>query len=813
MISGMNWLWRRVLALWVRFKVLPEDAAAQLRGRPRPLCYVLEQRSSTDLAVLQQACAALRIPRPGRPLGGGTHELRSYFWLTQPSGLLGQRLDRRPPAPLAQMIAVLRADPKADFLLVPVAVYWGRAPQKEGSWLRLLLVEDWALTSRARKFLQVLFNGRDTLIELDEPVSLRALLGAELGTAVRGRRVARTLRALYARQRAARIGPDLSHRRTLVNRVLRTRAVRAAVALEMRDKHLPRHKALQRARSYAWEIAANYSHAFVRFMEHALAWLWTRLYDGVVFGHAATLAAVAEGNEIIYVPCHRSHMDYLLLPYVIYVYGYAVPHTAAGINLNLPVVGRFLRKGGAFFLRRSFAGNKLYTVVFMKYLAAIMGRGHAIEYFIEGGRSRTGRLLRPKTGMLLMTVRSFLADPVRPVVFVPVYFGYERLVEGATYVGELSGRPKEKESIRGLLGSWRVLRQRFGKVHVNLGEPIALAEILDRHERTWRTRHFDDETRARWVGAAVDELAEGIMRNINSAAAVTPINLLALALLAMPRQALPETDLVRQLELYRSLLTTFPYSDRVTVTTLSGSEMIAYGESLRLIEREPHRLGDIVRMTLKNAVLATYFRNNVLHLFALPSLIACVFVSNARVSTPDIQRLAWRIYPYIAAELFLRWSEAELPAVVDAILACLGAQGLIEPDPLIGGWQRPPPASAQAMQLALLAQATLQTIERYYMVVAQLVLAGSGELTQQTLEERCQQTAQRMSLLYGLNSPEFFDRTMFANFIALLRTRGVIRAGAGGRLEFDEVLVRVAQDAQLVLSEQLRHSILQIMHS
>jgi glycerol-3-phosphate O-acyltransferase len=808
----MNWLLRRLLALWVRFRIVPEDVAAQLRGRDHPICYVLERRSITDLAVLQRACVALKVPRPGKPLGGGTRELRSFFYLTQPRGFFGERLDRRPPPHLAQMIRALRTDADADFYLVPAAVYWGRAPQKEASWLRLLLVEDFGVTSRARKFLQVLFNGRDTLVELDEPVSLRALLGAELATALRGRRVARTLRGLYAPRRAARIGPDLSHRRTIVNRLLRTRAVRAAVAQEMRERNLTRHKALQRAQGYAWEIAANYSHAFVRFMEHALAWLWTRLYDGVEFGHAATLAKVAEGNEIVYVPCHRSHMDYLLLGYAIYVHGYAVPHTAAGVNLNLPVVGRFLRKGGGFFIRRSFAGNKLYTVVFMKYLAAIMARGHPVEYFIEGGRSRTGRLLQPKTGMLVMTVRSFLADPVRPVVFVPVYFGYERLVEGATYVDELSGRPKEKESILGLLGSWRVLRQRFGKVHVNLGEPIALDSLLDSHHRNWRTQRFEDDTRTRWLTGAVDELAERIMRNINSAAAVTPINLLAVTLLAMPRQALPQAHLVRQLELYRALLSVFPYSDRVTVTALSGQEMIAYGESLRLITHEPHALGDIVRMSLESAVLAAYFRNNVLHLFALPSLVACVFVSNARVSTLDIQRLAWRIYPYIAAELFLRWSEAELPAVVDGVLESLAAYGLIEPDPGMNGWRRPPPASTQAMQLSLLALATIQTIERYYMVVAQLVGAGSGEINQATLEERCRQTAQRMTLLYGLDSPEFFDRAIFANFIALLRARGVIRAGAGGKLGFDEVLLRVAQDAQFVLSEQLRHSILQIMH-
>src|SRR6185503_4923833 len=107
----------------------------------------------------------------------------------------------------------------------------------------------------------------------------------------------------------------------------------------------------------------------------------------------------------------------------------------------------------AFFIRRSFRGSSLYTVVFMSYLAAIMARGHPIEYFIEGGRSRTGRLLQPKTGMLAMTVRSFLRDSQRPVVFLPVYFGYERIMEGSTYIGELSGKPKEKESVLGLLGA------------------------------------------------------------------------------------------------------------------------------------------------------------------------------------------------------------------------------------------------------------------------------------------------------------------------------------------------------------------------
>jgi glycerol-3-phosphate O-acyltransferase len=755
----------------------------------------------------------LKIARPQKRLLPREKESRSFFYLTQPRGFWGERLDRRPPDPLVHMVAALRAYPNLDIDLVPVAVYWGRAPQKEGSWFRLLLVEDWALTSRLRKFFQVLFNGRATLIEIDDAVSLRSLLGADANPAMQGRRVARSLRSLYRKQRSARIGPDLSHRRTIVTSVLRTRAVRAAVAQEMREKKITRHKAVQSAQRLAEEIAANYSHAFVRFMEHLLTRLWNRLYDGVVFEHGETLEQVTEGNEVVYVPCHRSHMDYLLLSYAIYRQGYAIPHIAAGINLNMPVIGRLLRKGGAFFIRRSFRGSALYTVVFMSYLAAIMARGHPIEYFIEGGRSRTGRLLQPKTGMLAMTVRSFLRAPQRPVVFVPVYFGYQRIVEGSTYIGELSGAPKEKESFFGLLRTLAKLRERFGHVHVNIGEPIFLDQVLDRYDSEWRRRPKEDDARLPWVNAAVDELAIGIMRNINDAAAVTPINLLAMTLLAAPRQALPESDLLRQIDLYLALLRSFSYGSRVTITDLDSAGVVGYGEEMKVIAREKHALGDLIRMSDESAVLATYYRNNVLHLFAMPSLLACAFGSNPMLRTEDLQRLAWRIYPYIASELFLHWSEDELPGVVERVLDCLAAHGLIEGNRERGEWRRPAPASAQAVQLSLLAQATIQTIERYYLAVALLLKAGSGQITQSTLEQSCQLMAQRITMLYGFNSPEFFDRSLFSHFIDLLRSREVIRVSREGTLEFDDVLRRVALDAQLVLNEQIRHSILQVTHA
>ena len=215
-------------------------------------------------------------------------------------------------------------------------------------------------------------------------------------------------------------------------------------------------------------------------------------------------------------------------------------------------------------------------------------------------------------------------------------------------------------------------------------------------------------------------------------------------------------------------------------------------------------------MSDESAQLIAYYRNNVLHLFALPSLVACAFIGNAMLRTEDIQRLAWRIYPYVASELFLRWREEELSRVVDGVLAALAENGVLQPNEDRSAWMRPPPDSPAAMQLSMLAQGTIQTIERYYLAISLLLKAGSGVITQKALEQDCQQAAQRINMLYGFNSPEFFDRALFQNFIDLLRERGVIRVGAGGNLEFDEVLVRVAADAQLVLSEQIRHSILQV---
>jgi len=803
---------RRFVSLWVRPAVLPNDVREHF-APGRPVVYALEKRSVVDVAVLEHVCSERGLPPPLAPLGSGALLPASVLFLERRRGLLGQRSDRRIPETLRALTGMAATDLAFDADIVPVSLFWGRAPGRERSWFRLMVAEGWDIGGRFRKVLSLLINGRNLLTLFGDALALQPSLAETRGLPRGPRRLWRQLRVQLRNQRAATIGPDLSHRRTIVAQVLRTHAVREAVREEMRSKGLERREALELAHSYGEEIAANYSHPFIAFMSGVLGRLWNRLYDGVELANLSSLESVEEGSEIIYVPCHRSHMDYLLLSYVVFHKGFAVPHIAAGINLDLPVVGRFLRRGGAFFLRRSFAGNILYTAVFMKYLGQMMARGHSIEYFIEGGRSRTGRLLQPRTGMLAMTVRSYLREPKRPIVFVPVYFGYERLLEGRTYIGELSGRPKSTESVFSLLRAIPALRSRFGKVYVSFGEPLPLDAEIVRYEPGWTRQAGGSDDRPGWLTPMIGELAHQIMVRINAAACVTPINLVGLVLLAMPRRSMGEADLVRQLELYASLLRQAPYSPRVWVTGADGASMLKYAESMGVIRRSAHELGDIVQMTEDSSVLTSYFRNNSLHLMLMPSLLACAFLNNTSVLRADLVRLARRVYPYVAEEYFLRWPEDALDSVVDELLEDLGNHGLLSADEDRGLWRRPPAESREAVQLSLLARATVPIIERYYLAISLLLKGGSGRLSQDALERQCQLMAQRMSLLYELHSPEFFDRALFGNFLDLLRARDVLQINAEGKLAYDPaVLEAIAADAQLVLDEQIRNSILQVVH-
>ncbi len=806
------WLAGKIFSLWARPAVQPGDPAELIAGSDAPVCYVLETGGLADTLALERLCSIHGMPSPTQGLdffeNSETHRI---VVLKRKRGFFLRRWDTSGSKRLKRLVEASVAAGGEELLLVPVGIYWGRFPQKEHSWLTLLFTENWDVAGRTRKFFATIFQGRNTLVRFSHALPLSSIVQDGLDSEVAFRKVSRVLRVHFRQRRTATVGPDLSHRRTLLNDVLNDPNVRAVIEAEAGDSRVKRERSTQKARKYANEIAAHISYPTVRVVERFLGWVWNKIYDGVELQHIDRLHEEAKNNEIVYVPCHRSHFDYLLLSYIVYNQGLSLPHVAAGVNLNIPVVGAILRRGGAFYLRRSFKGNRLYATVFNAYLRKILQRGHSIEYFVEGTRSRTGRLLAPKAGMLAMTVNSYIQNPALPVVFIPVYFGYEKLIEGNSFISEMSGAKKKKESLIGLIRSINSLREYFGKVYVNIGEPIRLNDMLDEHNPDWRNTGPAEEERPKWIGDVIDDLGVRVMGEINAAAAVTPISLLAYALLATPKQSMGELELKAQVDLSTRLLKRFKYSDLVTVPDWETDDIIDHGEKLKVISRTAHPLGDIISMSEHEAVLMTYFRNNIQHLFAVPASIACCFIQGRRLAHDELQRLIAMIYPFMRVELHLQWDDEDVDEVTSTAIQALIDEEILtrEGDMLV----RPPTGSAPAFQLMMLGQSMVPMLQRFYLVIALLIRNGSGTLSRAKLEGLCQQSAQRLSMIYGLHSPDFFDKALFQDFIRTLRERDVVRRNSAGFLEFGDDIMRIGEDARLVLGEEIRHSILSLTFS
>ena len=409
-----------------------------------------------------------------------------------------------------------------------------------------------------------------------------------------------------------------------------------------------------------------------------------------------------------------------------------------------------------------------------------------------------------------MTVNSYVRQPKRPVVFVPVYFGYERLIEGSAFISELGGAGKKKESLFGFIKSIGALKENFGKVYVNIAKPIELDPILDDLREGWRDEPYTDGERPAWLPDVVDRLGKTIMSGINSAAAVTPISLLAYVLLATPKQKIGEIELKRQLKVTMDLLRGFHYSDLVTIPDMSPEEIIAHGEHMGVITRTTHAIGDVLHMSEKTAVLMTYFRNNIMHLLAVPASVACCFIQGRELPYSELQRLIRLIYPFMRKELNLHWRTEDVDAVTLEAIDALQRLELLDSEDGGDIAKRPRTGSEKTYQLLMLGQTMVPMLQRFYLAIAVLVQNGSGTLSRERLEKLCEQSAERLSMIYGLHSPDFFNKALFHDYIVKLQAAKVIRRNAAGKLEFDQTLTSIGADARLVLGEEIRHSILSL---
>ncbi|GHE20776.1 glycerol-3-phosphate 1-O-acyltransferase PlsB [Halomonas urumqiensis] len=795
----------RLIRAWVAPRLIEPEPTTLDLDPELPVLYVLPRPALSDALLLASLTREQGLPSAAGRRRIGRVELPACVSLPVSRRRLWRR-GQRAQAPFQPLIEQRMSDPAYEVQLVPVSVFWGRAPGKPFGFWRLLAADSWQLTGRLRRALSVLVNAKSVEVHFGAPLTLGALLD-ERDPSLTNRKAARLLRVHFRRKRTQVLGPDLSHRRTLIEGVAKSPEVRRVidelVAEDQRGRPISRQRLEGRARRYGREIASNMTYPVLRFMDGLLRRLWNRLYAGVEVRGIERVKALAGDHTLVYVPCHRSHIDYLLLSYVLYRDGLMPPHVAAGRNLDMPIIGPLLRRGGAFFLRRSFRDNRLYGAVFNEYLHRLISRGHPLEYFIEGGRSRSGRMLPARPGMLLMTLRSFLRSAAtgshRPLAFVPVYIGYERIIENASYQRELRGARKRKESPLALLRVLGKLRQPFGQVAVNIGEPLLLGSWLDEHAPQWRKP--SGEPRPAWLTPLIPRLGAELGRRTNAAAALNPVNLVALVLLATPHHAIERSLLSRQLELLAELQRHQPGGQYASLPEGNPESWIEQVEALGMVERRPHPLGDLILANAEQAGLLGWYRNNVLHLFALAGLAAFAFRHQQCHTLQELTDLLAPGWPILARELTVE-PPAALDAALGDTLALLGEYGLIASDG--ERWQRIEHSLEAGECLDLLGQLMQPSLERGYLLLSVLLASPPGQLSAEQLADQSRRLAERLALLSGLDAPEFFDTQLFASLVESLEAQGWLWREQQ-QLCYGESLRDAAQRSHRLFDPALRH--------
>ncbi len=798
-------LWRKLLFSWARVQTFPEKPNFETPENNQTV-YVLADRGLSDLLVLQQVCNDHKLPDPlHRP--NPEKPFHSLYSVASKSPLIDWLNNTKKDSLMLQhLIDQCKRDADFDVQLIPTSVFWGRPLAKQKHWLKVLFNDTWAVTSRLRRFFTILTHGKRCELFFSEAISLKAL--AEQNS-FSNEAINDALSDILSTQTEVIFGPKMLNHKALTHQVLESEEVSKQIEARAAKAKISLRKAHKIATGYCDEIFCNSTQITVNLMLRLLNKFWNKFYSGITVYHLDTVKEIAKTHQLVYVPCHRSHIDYLLLSYVIHQQGLAIPTIAAGNNLNLPVIGKILRGGGAFFIRRSFKGNPLYSKIMNEYVAKLVNLGAPIEYFIEGGRSRTGRLLQPKLGMLAMTVQAYLKTQQKPLAFIPVYIGYEKLMEGQSYLGELYGEKKKKETLIGSLRSIYQLKGQFGKVNCSFGEPILLNEILQKNNPNWLSESHDFTQKPEWYMKTITQLGTNIMQRINQACVINPVNLIATILLATPRQSIDLSELISQAKCYTHCIQNLEQLNSVSIPDVIDLEQVERIRKQGLMHIREHELGDIVFLKPEDSILMSYYRNNSLHTLIIPSLVACCLTNSRKVSTSKILSIVHYVYPFLKSELHLQWDSNELEAFVNNIIKHFVSEGYLTQngDTL----KRPDRSDKKHLPLMRLAHIVQPILERYYMTFVILWQSVDEPLTKQELETKGHLLAQKISMIYGINSPDFFDRKLFTHFIATLFKLNYVGKNEDGKLHLTDDFNQINLDIRALLSIEVRNSIMQLL--
>jgi len=695
-------------------------------------------------------------------------------------------------------------------ILMPLHLFRGNSPLRLGSPsmtpLRRLLggPED---PGAFRSFVQQFRYFRNQWPRLGEPLRLDAFLAEHpnLDDDALIRRLRFELSNRTELVRRVKLGPRRKGARRICDEVLRGRRLQEAIT-EMASQKREPPEALERlARGYLREIAAAPGHWTLNFFRWFLKkFVWYRVYDGLEVDEEGMdlLREAAAKGPLLFMPTHRSHADYLLLSWLVALYGIAPPCIAAGDNLRrIPLVGSIFRRSGAFFIKRTFWHNRLYTLCLSEYLRKILAEGYNLEFFIEGTRSRSGKVLTPRMGLLKWIADAALEGRVRNAQIAPISIGYEKVIEEGSITREASGGRKKQEDLGQVLKAGRVLTSRFGRLNFQVHKPYDLREAL---AELGATKRSDEPTR----NAAINQLAFRVVREISQLSLVTPTALVSTALLVTGRRTVDRrvVDRICQwlLERLRSngarisrALIAPQTAEGAEVTEAELLQVRADGleKALQLAARDgliqiggprdesSYHVPDERRLSL------AYYRNGLINFLTAESIVArAVLTAEDPLGEPvdreEVMRRA-RLLSRLFKHEFVYAVDQSFDIIFDDTVARLEGWGLrSSPQGLVV-------APAGRLELELLALLLHDFVESYWGAARALKVLLKGPVGRKALIGRMGDLADRLFYRGEIERREACSKTLFFNALSALLDMGVLTESVG----------RSQQGAPVVLAE------------
>ncbi|KJS30908.1 MAG: hypothetical protein VR64_13615 [Desulfatitalea sp. BRH_c12] len=681
--------------------------------------------------------------------------------------------------------------------LIPHLMFFSKSPQPPMPRLRDLFLGSEQRPGLIRRLMILFRSPGKVFVEVSQPLELRTFIeksdASVDNTEYQALMLRRQLLTQHNRHRQSITGPVVKGHEEFKENILSSERLRQFIANYAESRKQSVYEVRKQADAYITEIAARYNHFFVSCACKPVSWLLNTMFDGIVIDKEGLqqVKTMSRKGPLILVPCHKSHMDYLILSYIFFTHNMPAPHTAAGKNLSFWPMGALFRAAGAFFVRRTFSGAVVYSKVFAEYIFKLLEEGFNIELFIEGGRSRSGKLLMPKLGLLTLLFNAFKEKACPDMIFVPVFIGYDQVLEETAYLQEVSGGKKEPENISQILKARRFLKKRYGKIYINFHTPVSLKELLEENNQSL------NEIPAKEQNALCRNMGWRIINAIDQVSVVTPHALVASAALNCATVRFSSEDLMQIVETYMAYLLSqkSKLTDTLLLDPTRACEQAlnnyiqrkiiapATGDKNQPVESAQYLLGANERLQLE------YYKNNAIGYFvpaaftALSILEMDAFQFSA-INLHDRYRYLQNFFKYefaydndVSAERLVRKSVKSF--IDDAILI---------PHPTLPDTYQI--TSAGYRKLKLFARFLLTYFESYWVVLHYFKQTARADAVTKDRMKKIQSLGRTMLKQHELQLAESLSKINYENGISYFTSHGVRGSENDEKIEIYEQAIR-----------------------